>query len=185
MLAREVRRVVALDFSEAMIRRARSRLVAEGVRNITCMVSDVRRLGLRGESFNKVICTSVLQYLDDSAAAAAVEELVRSCKKGGTIVLHLKNQTSIYGASRRLAQALARRLGRTTTPDHYRSRAWYERAITTAGGQLVEIDSYGILTFVPAPAFVTRLLLLVELHLPRLKHLKRFGVNCRMTIRRA
>ena len=45
---------------------------------------------------DRVLCTSVLQYLDDAQLRAAFREFARILKKDGTLVLHVKNLASLY-----------------------------------------------------------------------------------------
>ena len=78
---------------------------------------------------------------------------------------------------------IARVLRRRTSPDYYRSRTWYEEVISRAGGQIVDYDSRGILTFVPLPTAVVRRLLQLEGKWIKRKGLKKFGVNYKMTVR--
>jgi ubiquinone/menaquinone biosynthesis C-methylase UbiE len=175
--------IVGMDLSEEMIKRAEHRINAQKITNVKLVLGNVTKMEFPSDAFNKVICTSVLQYLNEDEFEAALQEMVRVCKDGGTIVIHAKNRTSLYGLSRRIVQFIARLLRRKTTPDYYRPRFWYERVISKSGGQIVDYDSHGIFTFVPLPRWVVHRLLQMELRLVKRKSLKRFGVNYKMTVR--
>ena len=109
--------------------------------------------------------------------------MVRVCKDGGTIVIHAKNRTSLYGVSRTVVQFVGRLFRRRTTPDYYRRRVWYERTINRLGGRIVDYDSFWIFAFLPLPGSVVRRLLELEMLLVKGKWLKKFGLNYKMTVR--
>lgn len=174
--------IVGIDFSDEMIKRAEQRISTEKIPNARVMLGDVTRIEFPSDIFDKVICTSVLQYLSDDECMAALREMFRVCKEGGTIVIHAKNQTSLYGLSRKAAQSVARLLRRRTTPDYYRPRVWYERTISRLGAMIIDYDSFGIFTFVPLPKSIVRCLLQLEMMLVKGRGLKKFGVNYKMTV---
>ena len=175
--------IVGVDFSEEILRRAERRVSIERIPNVKLLQGDITHIDFPSSTFDKVICTSVLQYLNDDECEAALLELVRVCKNGGTIVIHAKNRTSLYGLSLRLLKVIARVLRRRTTPDYYRSWTWYEEVISRVGGQTIDYDSRGILTFVPLPTAVVRGLLQLEGKWIKRKGLKKFGVNYKMIVR--
>ena len=76
--------VLGLDFSDAMITAARSRLTAETAQ-IAYTSGDVTQLDLPDASFDVVHCERVLQHLVDPGAAIA--ELIRVLKPGGRIAI--------------------------------------------------------------------------------------------------
>jgi SAM-dependent methyltransferase len=49
------------------------------------VVADITDIPLPGESFDVILCTEVLEHVPDTHAAFA--ELVRLCKKGGSVIL--------------------------------------------------------------------------------------------------
>jgi len=182
-ISRMVAGIVGMDLSEEMLKRAERRITHEKNSNVRLELGDVTQMEFPSGTFDKVICTSVLQYLNEDECKAGLREMVRVCKDGGIIVIHAKNQTSVYGLSRRLLQFTARLFGRRTTPDYYRPRVWYERTISRFGGRIVDYDSFGIFTFVPLPKSIVRFLLQMEMRLVGGKSLKKFGVNFKMTVR--
>lgn len=175
--------IAGVDLSEEMLKRAERRISVERIPNVRLLHGDITKIEFPSGTFDKVICTSVLQYLNDGECERALLELVRVCKDGGTIVIHAKNRSSLYGLSLRLLRVIACVLRRRTTPDYYRSRAWYEEKIRRAGGRIVDYDSRGIFTFVPLPTAIVQRLLQMEGKWIKRKGLKKFGVNYRMTVR--
>jgi SAM-dependent methyltransferase len=81
-LARVNERVVAIDISEELLEIARQH--TNGLQNVEILTLPAENLGLPSESFDAVACLTALPYLD---APAAVGELVRVLRPGGTLVL--------------------------------------------------------------------------------------------------
>lgn len=173
--------VIGVDYSEQMIERAKERVAAEKLSNVTVIQGDVTSLQFSDNTFDKVICASVLQYLDDADCAQAVHEMVRVCKPGGRLILHVKNGTSLYGLSLRLLRPIARLAAKRMKPEFYRSRAWHERALTREATRILDHDGFGIFTFVPLPQPVVSRLLQYELRCGGPPFLKRFAVNYKLT----
>lgn len=178
-----VKSIVGLDFSGEMLKRAEQRITRDGLLNVTTAVGNVLKIEYPSKHFDKVICMSVLQFLNDEEREAALREMARVCKMGGRIILHVKNRTSLYGVSRALLQFVSKLVHKRFSPDHYRPRVWYEEAIKRAGGEIIDYDSFGIITFVPLPAAVLRWLLRLEMRLIRGRWFKRYGVNYKITVR--
>lgn len=177
-----VRRIVGVDFSSEMLQKAGERVRSEGMANVELLQADVTALQFENHTFEKVVCASVLQYLDDDDCAQALREMMRVCKPGGRVVLHVKNGTSLYALSLSLARKVATLLGRRVKPEFYRSRAWHENVLTGAGGRVIDYDGFGIITFAPCPSFLTEWLLAFERLTFGWKPFKRFAVNYKLTV---
>lgn len=178
-----VARIVGVDLSEEMLKRAERRVSIERIPNVRLLHGDITNIEFPSGTFDKVICTSVLQYLNDDECERALLELVRVCKDGGTIVIHVKNRSSLYGLSLRLLKVFAYVLRKRTKPSFYRRRGWYEEVISRAGGRIVDYDSSGIFTFVLLPTAVAQRLLQMEGTWIKRRGLKKFGVNYSLTVR--
>jgi arsenite methyltransferase len=77
-------RVVGVDLREAMVQRARERAEREGVGERTeFRVADAQELPFDDETFDVVICESVLAFL--SGREKAMGEFVRVAKPSGTV----------------------------------------------------------------------------------------------------
>jgi ubiquinone/menaquinone biosynthesis C-methylase UbiE len=175
--------IVGIDFSEEMIKRAERRITEEKISNVKLQMGNVMQIDFPSGTFDKVICTSVLQYLNEDECEAALKEMFRVCKNSAIIVIHLKNRTSLYGLSRILAQFIARLISKRTTPDYYRPRVWYERVISRCGGRIIDYDSFGVFTLSKLPKSIVGLLLQLEMKLLKGKRLKKYGVNYKITVR--
>lgn len=183
LLSGRVKEIVGLDFSAEMLSRVNIRIRDEKLTNVSLALGSVTQLQYPDATFDKVVCTSVLQYLDDDDCRTAFREIFRVCRNNGIVVAHIKNGTSLYGLSKALANAVWRIVGRQVLPEYYRSRDLHERMIKESGGTVIDFDSFGILTFVGLPRPIVRSVLRLEMKLIRAKWLKRFGVNCQLTIR--
>ncbi len=82
------REVIGVDFSRAMIQRAAKNFVSAGCDNCSAVVADVRRLPFKPQSFDKINCWSVIQYLKDkNEVLVAIQELYRLLKRKGRLLL--------------------------------------------------------------------------------------------------
>lgn len=76
-------RVIAIDFSSGMIRKAREKC---GASEVTFAVADISTtLPMRDRSFDRVICCLVLDHIHD--VASLFRELKRICKVDGFIAI--------------------------------------------------------------------------------------------------
>jgi ubiquinone/menaquinone biosynthesis C-methylase UbiE len=181
-LSGRVSGIVGIDLSEEMIKRAERRILANSIANVSVKPGNVMRIEYPDSTFDKIICTSVLQYLNDEECEAALREMIRVCKAGGRMVIHLKNRTSLYGISLRVLKFIARLIHRKTIPDYYRPRIWYEQVIRNMGGRIIDYDSFGIFTLAKLPKAMVSRLLQLEMKLLKGKALKKYGVNYKMTV---
>lgn len=182
IFAGKVRQIVGIDFSSHMLERAQARVAGEHLSNVTLRQASVTELPFADDSFEKVLCLSVLQYLDDDGCRAAFREMFRVSKNGARIVVHLKNGSSLYGLSKWCSYRLFTLLGRRSLPEHYRRLSVHDRIIRDCGGRVVDVDSFGVFTFVGLPRRFVPVLIRLETYLPGRPWFKRFGVNYKLTI---
>jgi demethylmenaquinone methyltransferase/2-methoxy-6-polyprenyl-1,4-benzoquinol methylase len=83
LLARADCSVVAIDQSEAMLSRARSRFAGVPAERIELLQGEAERLPFADESFDALTFTYLLRYVDDPAAT--VRELARVVRPGGRV----------------------------------------------------------------------------------------------------
>jgi ubiquinone/menaquinone biosynthesis C-methylase UbiE len=143
-LSPRVDSLVGIDYSEQMIRRAGKRLSTEGIRNATVQVGSIARTALESNSFDKILCISVMQYLDDKDCRAAFREFVRLSKDGGTIILHVKNLASLYLFSLFAAKKLKSLISKNVKIEYLRTQRWYERALRELGAVPIQFDAKNI-----------------------------------------
>lgn len=90
--------IVGVDLSEGMIDQARRDLADAGHRDVRLEVGDATRLQFGAGTFDKVLCSEVIEHIPD--AALAVSEMCRVLRPGGTLVISTPNRRSWYGFDR-------------------------------------------------------------------------------------
>jgi phosphatidylethanolamine/phosphatidyl-N-methylethanolamine N-methyltransferase len=105
-------RLVGVDLSEPMLRKAQARVAAQGLSNVEALaVMDAARLALPDKSFDVVVAQFVITAVPNPEAT--LDEFARVIKSGGEIVL--VNHIGAESGGRRLFELcfapLARRLG--------------------------------------------------------------------------
>jgi len=105
-------KLVGVDISVPMLRKAKERVEAEGLRNVEALsVMDAAKLALPDQSFDVIVAQYVITAVPDPEGA--LDEFARVIKPGGEIVL--VNHIGAESGLRRLFEAcfapLARRLG--------------------------------------------------------------------------
>lgn len=100
--------VTGVDISESMIDAAKKQLSQIGIDGVTLRVGDATRLNFSDASFDKILCSEVIEHIPD--ALQALKEIRRVLKRGGALVLSTPNKSSWYGIERYwLWQRLLRR----------------------------------------------------------------------------
>ncbi len=107
-----VNRVIGVDLSEPMLRRAKARVKRHNLAHVeTLVVMDAERLGFADGFFDVVVAQFVITAVPDPEAA--LDEFARVVKPNGEIVLvnHLGAETGIRRAYECGLAPLVRRLG--------------------------------------------------------------------------
>ena len=102
-------RVWAFDLSEEMVAATGRRLSAAGLQAEELQVASVLQIPYPDASFDVVLCFAVIDHVPDEQRPAAVGELVRVLKPGGTLYINTPNK---YAYTWRAGHWLMRRLGR-------------------------------------------------------------------------
>jgi phosphatidylethanolamine/phosphatidyl-N-methylethanolamine N-methyltransferase len=105
-------RIVAVDYSEAMLRKAKERVAAHGLTNVEIVaVMDAGRLALPDNSFDVVVAQYVITAVPDPEAA--LDEFARVVKPGGEIILvnHIGAERGARRAFELRFAPIARKLG--------------------------------------------------------------------------
>ena len=171
----KVRSLVGIDYSESMVERAQKRIDAAHIGNAQVQAGSIADTGLPSDSFDKVICISVMQYLNDRDCEAALKEFVRITKDGGEIILHVKNLASLYLGSLYAAKKLKSLLSKKVKIEFYRAQRFYERKLSEYGAQPVQHDSRSIFVIDFLPPKLYNWLLLMEARHYKSRFLRRFG----------
>jgi len=84
-LARFAKKVIGVDLSQEMLRRAKNLAIQRNVRNVEFRRADALRLPLQAHSVDAVFCVMVLHFLPDPQRAIA--ELCRVTRSGGAVII--------------------------------------------------------------------------------------------------
>ena len=105
-------RIVGIDISAGMLRRAQDRVIEHGLTNVDALaVMDAKHLALPDATFDVVVAQYVITAVPDPETT--LDEFVRVLKPGGEIILvnHLGAESGFRRAFEQGFSPLARRLG--------------------------------------------------------------------------
>jgi ubiquinone biosynthesis O-methyltransferase len=91
-------RVVGIDLSAGMIQQARLELAAAGYPDVELEIGDATRLRFAAESFDKILCSEVIEHIPNTDDA--ISEMYRVLKPGGRLIVSTPNRRSWYGFDR-------------------------------------------------------------------------------------
>ncbi|HLA84209.1 MAG TPA: methyltransferase domain-containing protein [Thermoguttaceae bacterium] len=132
-LAERNRSVVAVDASAEMLRICEEKQKRSGLNNVAFSNRDINRLEPSWiEKVDLIICSSVLEYLDDLDRSLTL--LASSLKRDGVLILSMPNRRSLY----RRVESLAFRF--TRRPRYYR----YVRHLCTVDEIESRLDAVGL-----------------------------------------
>ena len=125
---RRSNRIVGIDISAGMLRRAHDRVVEHGLTNVDALaVMDAKHLALPNASFDVVVAQYVITAVPDPETT--LDEFIRVLKPGGEIILvnHLGAESGFRRAFEQGFSPLARRLGWSPEFPWARLTNWAER----------------------------------------------------------
>lgn len=123
-----INRIVGVDYSEPMLRKAQERVVAEALDNVELLaVMDAQRLGFADASFDVVIAQYVITAVPNPEAT--LDEFARVVRPGGEIVLvnHIGAEEGLRRAFEQWFAPMACRLGWRPEFPWARLARWAER----------------------------------------------------------
>src|SRR5450759_5211272 len=129
-------RIVGVDLSEPMLRKAQARVAEHGLRNVEALaVMDAARMALPDQAFDVVVAQFVITAVPDPEGT--LDEFARVLKPGGEIVLvnHIGAETGFRRVFELAFAPLAARLGWRPEFPFARLARWAEN---TAGISLIE-----------------------------------------------
>ncbi|MCZ7657774.1 MAG: class I SAM-dependent methyltransferase [Xanthobacteraceae bacterium] len=121
-------RLVGVDISEPMLRKAQERVREQGLDNVEALaVMDARMLGFPDAAFDVVVAQYVITTVPDPEAT--LDEFARVVKPGGEIVLvnHIGAESGLRRSFEQGFAPIARRLGWRPEFPWERLRSWAER----------------------------------------------------------
>ena len=90
--------IVGVDLSAGMIQQARLELAAAGYPDVELEIGDATRLRFAAESFDKILCSEVIEHIPNTDDA--ISEMYRVLKPGGRLIVSTPNRRSWYGFDR-------------------------------------------------------------------------------------
>jgi ubiquinone/menaquinone biosynthesis C-methylase UbiE len=147
LLQDKVSRIIGMDYAGGAIARCERRIGFEKIENVELLHGDITGLPLTSDSVDKVICSSVFQYLDDDAVRTSINEFSRVLKQGGFLILHVKNLASLYLSTLTLAKKLKVAIGKDTKLEFFRSFRWYYIQLVAQGFEVVTYNSFNLFMF--------------------------------------
>lgn len=104
-------RLVGIDLSRQMLRKAREKVAELGLTNVRLLLMDATRLSFADNAFDHVLGTYVISAVPDPVQV--LREARRVCRSGGTIVIlnHFKSENRVLGAFEELVAPITTRLG--------------------------------------------------------------------------
>jgi ubiquinone/menaquinone biosynthesis C-methylase UbiE len=163
LLHSRVRRIVGIDYAKAAVERCRQRLHSSNVVNVEVREGSIDKVPLSDCSVDKVLCLSVLHYMDDSEVASCLREFKRILKDRGLLILHVKNLSSLYLSTLSIGKRIKLMLGRQTKLGHFRPYHWYVTALTSLGFHIVDYNSSNLFILPGMPTWLVLLLQKLEL----------------------
>jgi ubiquinone/menaquinone biosynthesis C-methylase UbiE len=112
-IAPSVQRLVATDYSEAMIELLRARVTSAGLSNVECVRADVYSLPFHHQQFDVVIAANVLHLVPD--LPGALRALCRVTRPGGRLIV-----PTFCHDETRMSWVISRFLALTGFPGHRR-----------------------------------------------------------------
>jgi ubiquinone/menaquinone biosynthesis C-methylase UbiE len=151
LLHSKVKRIIGMDYSQGAVERCRRRIQGNEIENADASEGSITRIPLPDCSVDKVLCLSVLQYIDERDVTMAFAEFARILKDGGILVLHVKNLSSLYLSTLWLGQQIKLRLGKPCKLGHYRTYNWYVKALNSFGFDIVDYNSFNLFVLPKMP----------------------------------
>lgn len=152
-LARQGIECVGVDLSKGMIQEGLKKIKKNKLKNVDLLIGSATNLPLRKETFDKVICSEVIEHIPKWERA--VEEIVRRVKHGGRLVITTPNRRSLYGAYRRYRRSKDRFQGllgirANSHPHPYDEWMTQREVVDILEGKGIAIDKKVGICFIPS-----------------------------------
>jgi ubiquinone/menaquinone biosynthesis C-methylase UbiE len=145
LLHSKVKRMIGMDYTEGAIERCKKRIYSSKINNVELLQGSITNIPIPDCSVSKVLCMSVLQYLDDTQVRTAFKEFVRILVADGVLVLHAKNLSSLYLSTLWLAKKLKSLVRKRTSIEFLRSFKWYVKELSSLGFEVEDYNSFNLL----------------------------------------
>jgi ubiquinone/menaquinone biosynthesis C-methylase UbiE len=188
LLHSKVKRIIGMDYSKGAVERCQRRINSGAIRNVEVMYGSITQLPLSVGSIDKVLCMSVLQYMDDEEIRRALREFRRILNDDGVLVLHVKNLSSLYHSTLWAAKRIRLLFGRPTKLEYFRSFRWYINTLDSFGFEIIDYNSLNLLMIDQMPSRLLLLFQRIELRnhnkgLFKIGFIRRHGSDLKIKVR--
>ncbi|MGO8990642.1 MAG: class I SAM-dependent methyltransferase [bacterium] len=181
-LSSGVKAMIGMDYSESMINRAENRIKKENITNVRLIVGNVSEIGIKSNMFDRIVCISVFQYLDDEECEEALREFVRVAKDGAIIVFHIKNLCSLYLSTLYVAKRLKKLFSKNVKIENYRFYKWYEKRLSELGAKIIDYQSGNIFLIDFFPKFLVHKIRRMEMKYCEGKLFRKYGADLHIKV---
>jgi ubiquinone biosynthesis O-methyltransferase len=91
-------KIIAIDYSNEMVRQSRQKLEDNNISNVIVSYGNATALEFDDNSFDKILCSEVIEHIPEWNNA--IREIARVLRPGGSLVLSTPNRHSFYGFER-------------------------------------------------------------------------------------
>ena len=122
-------RVIGIDLSGEMLKKAREKIEAEKLDNIRVLEMDAMQVAFPDDSFDKVFISHVVSVVPDPYRV--MSEIRRVCKKGGRVVIvnHFKSSNKVVAGVEKFMNPICKKIG-------WRSDLCFDEFIRNSGLRL-------------------------------------------------
>jgi ubiquinone/menaquinone biosynthesis C-methylase UbiE len=146
-----VKRIIGIDYAWGLLERCQKRIQAHNIKNAYLCHASAMAIPLPDCSVDRILCLSVMQYLNDEEFRGVLREFTRVLTPEGVVILHVKNLSSLYWSTLWIAKRLKALLGMTTRIEYFRSFRWYVNELECANYRVVDYNSFNLLTLEGMP----------------------------------
>ena len=140
-----VRNIIGFDYAWGSVQRCQKRMQSHNIKNAYVCHASATAIPLPDCSVDRILCLSVLQYLDDAEFRRGLREFVRVLSPGRVVILHVKNLSSVYWSTLWIAKKLKTLLGMSTRIEYFRSFGWYVNELAALNCRILDYNSFNLL----------------------------------------
>jgi SAM-dependent methyltransferase len=154
----QVQSIVGIDYARGSVERCRKRVQGARASNVSLMVGSISEVPLETSSIDKILCLSVLQYMDDEEVRRTIREFARLLRPEGDLILHVKNRSSLYWSTLLVAKKILASLGLRKALYNVRPWRWYMDTLREGGFRIVDFNSCNLAILDGMPKMLVSLL---------------------------
>ena len=157
-----VKNIIGIDYALGSVLRCHNQVRGHHLKNVDVCVASVTAIPLPDNRVDRVVCLSVLQYLDDDEVRAVLREFVRVLVPGGVIILHVKNASSLYWLTLGVVKRIKASLGLGKRCEYVRPFRWYVNELALLKCRVLHYNSFNLLVIEGMPKSVRCFLQKIE-----------------------